>query len=333
MTREVWLYNAKFAEFCGLPSWVKWLMRVGRFHFEKAKNSPETQFVTVISMPRASYTAGLVALGAEVAELSLTKPLTKEQYFLDILERARNNLESGTSTILNNIDGKEWIVESIDDNSQIRVLDAKAKNRKKRQKKYGAEASDNGVCTRYVIEYAAFDWWFSGEPKICGDEIEIDPLPFHAFWPNYPINEENLKYSSSKIMIVARGASSDSSFRRRLRIPKFSIEGKELSLENLLMLETDHNRVSRVQVSSPDQLPRTAPSLVVSEGTISAIRSLDNFRSSNHIAIINRDAPLESLESFAIHLQEKSRYYSQLDLGDLASPSKLIASRTMRKSI
>lgn len=329
MTRVVLFYNEKFAEFRKLPSWVKWLMRVGHIHFEKTQTSPETQFVTVISMPRASYAAGLVALGAELAELSLTKPLTKEQYFSDILERVRSNLESGTSTILKNRDGSEWTVESIDKNSLIRVLDAKPKRRKKRQKKYGAEASDNGVCTRYITELAAFDWQFSGEPLIRG--VQIDPSPFRAFWPKHPIDEDNLSYSSSKIKIIARGALSESSFRRRLRMPKFRIGGKVLSLESLLLLETDHLRVSRVQVSSPDQLPSTEPSLVVSEGAISAIRSLDNFRSSNHVVIINRDESSESLESFAIHLQGISRYYSRLDYGDLASPSNLIASRTMRK--
>lgn len=254
------LFSEDGERFGPLPSWV-------RFFFELGFRWPDdgVRRVAIVSTPCDSAAAGLMALGALVRRLG-----EPEANDLGTHKRRIGELRPGhKGTLRRNGDRGRYVLHRRDPDGTLWLEHTVRKERHR------------------FLEYHAGDWYFEGESPAearTGSQLPWLPL-YRALAPSsFSINESNLRYSDSSIVLAGR-STGQSVLAELLASLVFKLEAKSASVLQLLAMQ-DHQQagnVSRVRflncrASSGREFdrPGLAPRTVIADGSDALLCSLSS---------------------------------------------------------
>lgn len=303
--------------FENLPGWVVSSIRLGYTLVTDQKVSSKK--IHLISSPFESSIAPLISLGALRAALEQPEANLCNDYF-NFLSSAREKILQAKSDTpkqwhikkYTEPDKEYYFTENLDSTGIIVTGKKTGRGRKK------GESLKSWVMPSYAKE-----WQLNGLPiPYCSSEPEpflikvLQSLPLESG----VIKHENLISSFLGHILVSSSSGHNSTYMDSLKESGFSLDGKTVSLADLLMLGDDSkSTISRVTLIGERQLEEHAfyqdPSVIIAQGTketVSAWNIFSDISGASIVGVINRSGSRAALEEFEAILQDRQRYYHEI---------------------
>lgn len=303
--------------FENLPGWVVSSIRLGYTLVTDQKVSSKK--IHLISSPFESSIAPLISLGALRAALEQPEANLCNDYF-NFLSSAREKILQAKNDApkqwhikkYTEPDKEYYFTENLDSTGIIVTGKKTGRGRRK------GESLKSWIMPSYAKE-----WQLNGLPIPCSSS---KPEPFLIkVLQSLPlesgvIKHENLISSFLGHILVSTSSGHNSTYMNSLRESGFSLNGKTISLADLLMLgEGSTSAISRIALIGERQLSEHTfyqePSLIIAQGARETVRVWDRFSAisgANIVGVINRCGSREALEEFESILQDKQRYYQEI---------------------
>jgi len=326
-------YKEHDIEFESIPSWVGWMIQIGRYHFRKSYMNSDTRLLTVITMPCSSHASGLVALGAMLESMEIQELPTKSSYMDELLNRAEKYLVSNQTNFLLDSEGKKWrLVEVNKDERSLKVVSEKVQKQIQRVKKKNKGVGEtHGDVISPILEFNCLNWRFENDSLPYSKAYE--PAAYKELSNPSSFKKEALKYSSRDITLVAKALGDDTKFRTILRSIEFYLSGKWLNLKDLLQLSGDINSISKISLASPRvyESEIEEPLITIVEGAINSSSVLSMAKKGTFVILVSRDESNDSIEALDFTLESKSPYFDDFVSTELKTPNLLIAIKSMKQ--
>lgn len=317
--------KAYFAEDNGdwqpIPEWVNFLIRFG---YNWGRSADQGRRIALISMPCNSPGAGLITLGAMINDLSSNQANDINSHQNSLFEYARQYLDQCRDCdllkcdpiskrcgyakkslgIIRSIRRKNhlyFISDQTDCHSNKLVLmDKNGKNLK--------EVNPQYLINHYVDGHA---------PAIShSPEMGLQKSAYQCLIEDVEICTDNLSKSYSRLVLAGR-ASGGRDTRTAYEAVHFCNDTESFTLSELLAIHKwSDNKISRTsffntRTGKMDQTGAQAK-LVVADGGVSFLKSIDTFKKMDVIGVIDRSADRDRLEMVGDRFSALKNWY-QLD--------------------
>jgi hypothetical protein len=318
--RGVWLFSEASQVWRQVPRWVKYLIRLG---YDWLRTESRPRRIALLSMPCDSAAAGLIALGALVADLANPNANDLGAHYEALLRFARQYLESCRDCRMRcDPDAKGcghvgeatgWVRHR--DGKRYRVIGISS------QPAWGeAIVCSNSREQRYLIRAYAADWRIDGEPALQSDPdgLALAGAPYARMLDGAQIVPENLGRSFSGLCLAGRG-SGETATREICGSIRFRCGNDEHALLGLLSVHgwSGSRGVSRISFFNPrtDRFDRYAgtPGLVVADGDASFLSVLrrKEFQRSDVIGVVHRTLERDRLEEVGNRMLDLRQWYGE----------------------
>lgn len=315
-----------------VPAWVASALRLG---YEWSLTGSNTRRIGLLSMPCDSEAAGLITLGALRRDLESATANHVDTHF-DLLlkschERARARIHSEASKeeagwdVRHVVDDTRWRFVDYDNELDAIVLED-ARHRPVIRRKGKNIPNQNGACSRYLLRSHAAEWQLRdfllsqmapGEKGLeMSDYIDLPGC-------TGPIEEANLRRSYEGLVLVGSGAARDTYYMQKFYTTGFAKADRKLPLGNLLTLHHDERKIIQrlrfINAHSQHNKAVYPAKLVVADGIPAFLSAEKLFSNSDIIGVCNRDAPVEAILQLKDLLNDKMRYYNDIDISGCLS--------------
>lgn len=309
-----------------VPAWAAAALSLG---YRWSLGGSHARRIGLLSVPSESETAGLIALGALRSDLERTTANHVDTHFDLLLQAchervgARNHSKGSHEEpewdLRNVIDDTRWrFVTHDSDNDAIVLEDARHRPVIKRKGK--KIPNQNGACRRYVMRHHATDWQLHDcpLPQLAPGEKALEISNYRDL-PGCvgTIVEANLSRSYEGLVLVGGGASRDSLYMKKFYAVGFAKADRKHPLGDLLTLHhserKDIQRLRFINERTQNYKAIYPAKLVVADGIPALICAEKLFCDSDIIGVCSRDAPVEAILQLKGLLNDKIRYYSDID--------------------
>ena len=310
-----------------IPTWVNTVLSLG-YRWRQCGSNARRR-MGLLSMPFESEVAGFIALGALRKDLEYTTTNHVDTYF-DLLlqvcqERVRSRIGSKYS-----LENSEWDLRNVRDDTCWRFVehdgyldaiileDARYRPVVKQKGKYNP--NQNGACRCYLMRNNAINWQLRDSPS-----LQLEPGERSLDISDYcklpdcvgPIKKENLSQTYQGLVLVGGGAERDSRYMQKFYTTGFIDVNRKLPLGDLLTIHhSDRKYIQRLRfLNERAEVRQVAPlaKLVVADGISALLNAEKMFRDSDIIGVCNRDASEESILQLKEFMNDKVRYYTDID--------------------
>lgn len=315
-----------------VPAWAATALSLG---YRWNLTDSTSRRIGLLSMPCDSEAAGLITLGALRRDLEHASANHMDTHF-DLLlrschERTRARIHSEASK-----EEAGWDVRHVVDDTCWRFVDyhneldaivlEDARHRPLIKRKGKSIPNQNGACSRYLLRSHAAEWQLRDFPlpQMAPGEKGLE-MSDYIDLPGCtgPIAEANLSRSYEGLVLVGSGAARDSSYMQKFYTTGFAIADRKLPLGNLLTLHHNERKyIQRMRFLNTHSQHNKAvypAKLVVADGIQALLSAEKLFSDSDIIGVCNRDAPVEAILQLKDFLNDKVRYYSDLDISGCLS--------------
>lgn len=317
--------NIYFAEEEGdwesIPEWVNFLIRFG-YHWRKSQQ--QDRRIALVSMPSSSPGAGLLALGAMINDLGNDQANDTNSHNESVFEYARQYLDHCRQCDLAKCDPSlkrcgydkksTGIIRSIRRDNHLYVVAG--------QTDYHAKKlflmDKNGKGRREIDSEYIINLYADGQPPAVSSkgETSLRCAIYQDLIEEFQIHTANLSKSYSSLVLAGR-AIGESETKATYEAVHFCRANESYTLAELLTIHGWANsQVSRTSFYNirTEELNRSSvqPSLVVADGDSSFLKSVDTFKKSDVIGVIDRSLDRDRLEVIGQKIASLKSWY-QID--------------------
>ena len=317
--------KAYFAEDNGdwqpIPGWVSFLIRFG-YHW--GRSASQGRRVALISMPCNSPGAGLITLGAMISDLCSNQPNDTSPHTDALFEHARQYLDQCRDCNLIKCDPllrkcgyarkSSGIIRSIQRPHHLYFISE--------QTDYHAKKlflmDKNGKNLREVNSEYLVNHYVDGQPPAISSSpvMGLQESAYKCLVEEAEICLENLRKSYAGLVLAGR-VNGGRDTRVAYEAVHFCNDSESFTLSELLAVyEWSDKKVSRTAFfnTRTGNLNQTVdqPKLVVADGGESFLKTIDTFKKSDVIGVIDRSADRDQLERVGQRFADLKNWY-QLD--------------------
>ena len=312
-----------FAEFDGewqsIPEWVNFLIRFG-YHWGESENS--NRRIAILSMPCSSPAAGLIALGALIRDLGRLDANDMGSHNDSLLCYARQYLDYCLKCKLKDCDPiirgcgfdskSNGLIRSVRLKNHIYLVSEKTDFGERKLVLFDKR---NPSATIEPNPEYTINFYFDGQPPAVSSsgKTGLQKSAYQGLIEEAEIHLDNLRKSYSGLVLAGR-AKGCRDTRDAYEGVLFCNDTESHSLAELLAVHdwTD-SEVSRtaffnVRTEDPDHTV-LQPKLVVADGDASFLKSIDTFKKSDIIGVIDKSQERDKLEAIGQKLAALKNWY------------------------
>ena len=319
MSRAKTYFSEDNGDWQSIPGWVNFLIRFG---YCWSRSDHEGRRVALMSMPCSSPGAGLIALGALIGDLGKVQANDLDTHNDVIFNYARQYLEyckDCTLAICDPIikrcgfDSESLgVIRSVRRKNNIYRVSAETDCDKRKLVIF--ESRNPSAKTEINQEYL-INLYVDGAPPAVSPSAEAG-LPESAYQgliDEAQIHPSNLRKSYSGLVLAGR-AKGSSDTKAAYGAVHFSSQNETYTLTELLAIHGwADSKVSRTAFfnARTEDIDHTVaqPRLVVSDGDSSFLKSVDTFRKSDVIGVIDRSLDRDRLEVIGQKISALKSWY------------------------
>ena len=301
-----------------VPKWVLQMIHIG-YTWEKDRH-PWKRRVCFISIPCKTVAAPLLALGALRTDLERQNANNIDGHF-DVLKRARDSYLENNDTsepYLRDRNNNKWkFFNGENEINKFDVIDATYRPIIRRR---GQQINNpNMQCRSSITKDNARHWRLEGYPVIETEQItnELNRNDYLLI-PNCDgeIEDNNLSCSYNGLLLVGDGEGLHTNYMQEIYNVNFCKDDLSVSLGQLLTLHAENNSVKRISFCNEKKVSQQKDDykLIVADGSIAFLNSLEHFKNCDVIGLFSRDEPIDNLVLLSNKLQEIKRYYKDIDI-------------------
>jgi len=317
---QVKMYFAEDNEdWVSIPEWVNFLIRFG---YCWSRINHKGRRVALVSMPCSSPGAGLIALGALIGDLGEAQANDVAAHNDLVFNYARQYLEYCKECTLSKCDP---IIRrcGFDSESLGIIRSVRRKNTIYRvseetdlhERKLVIFENRNPSATTEIDQEYLINLFVDGEPPAVSPsgEAGLPESAYQSLIEEAQIHPANLRKSYSGLVLAGR-AKGSSDTKSAYEAVHFSSETEAYTLAELLAIHGwADSKVSRTAFfnARTEDLDHTVaqPRLVVSDGDSSFLKSVDTFKGSDVIGVIDRTSDRDRLEGIGQKVAALKNWY------------------------
>jgi hypothetical protein len=319
MSRAKTYFSEDNGDWQSIPAWVNFLIRFG---YCWKRSNPEGRRVALMSMPCSTPGAGLIALGALISDLGRIEANDLDTHNDVIFDYARQYLEYCKDCTLSKCDPKIKRC-GFDSKSLGAIRSVRRKNIVYRvseetncneRKLIVCENRNPSVKTEIDRKYL-INLYVDGEPPAVALNAEtgLQGSVYQGLIEEAQIYPPNLRQSYSGLVLAGR-AKGISDTKNAYEAVHFSTENESYTLRELLAIhgwsDSKVCRTAFFNARTKDIAQTvTQPRLVVADGDSSFLKSVDTFRKSDVIGVLDRSLDRDRLEVIGQKISALKSWY------------------------
>ena len=344
MSRAKTYFSEENGDWQLIPGWVNFLIRFG---YCWSRIEHDGRRVALMSMPCSSPGAGLIALGALIGDLGKVQANDLGAHNDVIFNYARQYLEYCKDCTLTKcdpiirrcgFDSKSLgVIRSVRRKNTIYTVSADTDLNERKLVIFG---NRNPSAKIEIGQEYLINLYVDGEPPAVSSSSEsgLPESVYQGLIEEAQIHPSNLRKSYSGLVLAGRAKGSGDT-KSAYEAVHFSSENESFTLMELLAIhgwaDSKVCRTAFFNVRTKDIAQTVAqPRLVVADGDSSFLKSVDTFRKSDVIGVIDRSLDRDRLEVIGQKISALKSWY-QLDtefLGLLPTPVPGISITILKKS-
>ena len=318
MSRDISYFAEDNGEWESIPAWVNFLIRFG---FLWGRSEHQGRRIALVSMPCPSPGAGLIALGAMISDLGKEQAADMATHNDLIFEYSRQYLEHCKKCRLKECDPiiqrcgfkskSHGLIRSVRKNHIYVVSEETDFN----SRKLVLFSKRKPSVTIYPNPEHVVNLYIDGQPPAFSynEENGLEKSAYQGLIEEAQINPDNLRKSSSGLVLAGRAKGG---LDTRLSYEEFHF-GNDIKSYNLADLLSIHgwtsSKVSRiaffnVRTESLDHAV-AQPKVVIADGDSSFLKTVDTFKKSDVIGVIDRSTERDRLEVIGQKFADLKNWY------------------------